>query len=63
MDIEAMKGKPRNGTRPEPNLILFINNPTGGVLIHTWMSIYKQIGCLIKHSTQRMGKPCTRGRT
>ena len=63
MDIEAMKGKPRNGTRLEPNSMILINDSTGGVIIHTWMNIYKRIGCLIKHSTQSMGKPCTRGRT
>ena len=36
---------------------------TGGSLINSCISVYKLMGCLIKHSTQSMGKPCTRGRT
>jgi hypothetical protein len=28
-----------------------------------WFAIYTQTGCLIRHSTQRWGKPTTRGRT
>ena len=35
---------------------------TGGKLVHTWIKFYTLMGCLIRHSTQSMGKPCTRGR-
>src|SRR5215831_367544 len=56
--LEARKGKPGHGTMLEPTLH---GRPRTGKRSRKarWM----RMGCLITHSTQRWGKPTTRGRT
>ena len=57
-----MKGKPGNGARLEPALLQGNYDP-GGRNDSGGSKCYMLLGCLIRHSTQRLGKPATWGRT
>ena len=54
--------KSRNRTRPEPNFVPE-NSAAGGWDNPLWgRTCYMSSGCLIEHSTQSTGKPCTLGK-
>ncbi len=56
-DIEARKGKPGHGAMQQSKRLMW--KPDTGQAGHCRMPP----GCLIRHSTQIMGKPWTRERT
>ena len=58
--IEAMKGKPRNGTRLEPKPLQENHEPGGRDVDKT--DGYMPSGSLIRHSTLSVGKPRTLGK-
>ena len=48
---------------PDTSVGSGVMSSTGSRSGRAEQSVYKQSGCLIRHSTQGLGKPATRGRT
>jgi hypothetical protein len=60
--IEAMMGKPGNRTRLDSAPVRENHDPGGWENPVKGRTCYMSTGCLIEHSTQSTGKPCTLGK-